>query len=373
METNKLRQIIQSFNSMFYDRQREIEALMVALLSRQHVLLIGPAGTGKSALASMLSKLVENSRYFQHLLTRFSTPDELFGPLSLKELEQGNFKRNTSGMLPEAHFAFIDEIFKANSSVLNSLLSLINERIFYDNGKPINCPLLTLIGSSNEYIEEGDGLEALFDRFLLRLEVKYIRENEMFISMLKNNEVSNIPSLSFNELQYHQKQVELVDIPDAIYHTIAKVRTRLQDEGIQPSDRRFKQSLSLLQANAYLAGRMEVERKDLGILTNVLWNRPEERETASKIIYEIIDDSVDTFIERIVPEFDTLIQIIEHSMTDNSKHAKDMVGELLLQGKSLYLEVQEFTSKMPNRKELIDLKNDMHKRLLDMTSQVIGF
>ena len=174
-----------SFNSIFYDRHKEIKALLIALLSRQHVLLIGPAGTGKSALSSMLSKLVQDSRYFQHLLTRFSTPDELFGPLSLKELEQGNFKRNISGMLPEAHFAFIDEIFKANSSVLNSLLSLMNERIFYDNGKPIQCPLMTLIASSNEYIEEDDGLEALFVRFLLRLEVKCIREKELFIAMLK--------------------------------------------------------------------------------------------------------------------------------------------------------------------------------------------
>ncbi|SOC06300.1 MoxR-like ATPase [Ureibacillus xyleni] len=373
MNHNKLRQIMLSLNSMFYDRQREVEALMIALLSRQHVLLIGPAGTGKSALASMLSKFVEDSHYFQHLLTRFSTPDELFGPLSLKELEQGNFKRNIEGMLPEAQFAFIDEIFKANSSVLNSLLSLINERIFYDNGKPINCPLMTLIGSSNEYIEEGEGLEALFDRFLLRLEVTYIREEDLFISMLKDHGEPLIPSLSLHELHHHQQQVNLVEIPDAIYHTIAKIRTSLLDEGIHPSDRRFKQSLSLLRANAYLAGRMEVERNDLLVLTNVLWNRPEERETTAKIIFEIVDDSVDTFIERISPEFDTLLQIIEHSMTDDAGKGKEMVGELLLQGKSLYLEVQELTTKMPNRKELVNLKNDMHKRLLDMTSQVIGF
>ena len=160
----KLQQIEQALNDKFYDRGQEIEALLIALLSKQHILFIGPAGTGKSALSSMLGAIVHDSRYFQHLLTPFSTPEELFGVLSLKDLEQGVYKRNISGMLPEANFAFIDEIFKANSAILNSLLTLINERIFYNNGVPVPSPLMTIVGSSNEYIEEGEGLEALFDR-----------------------------------------------------------------------------------------------------------------------------------------------------------------------------------------------------------------
>ena len=134
MSFTRLQLIQQCLNRKFYDREAEIEALMTALLSRQHILFIGPAGTGKSALSSMLGEIVEGSQYFQHLLTPFSTPEELFGVLSLKDLEQGVYKRNVTNMLPEAHFSFIDEVFKANSAILNSLLTLINERIFYNNG-----------------------------------------------------------------------------------------------------------------------------------------------------------------------------------------------------------------------------------------------
>lgn len=153
----QLQMIQQRLNEYFYDREEEVEALLTALLSKQHLLFIGPAGTGKSILSSMLGEIVEESHYFQHLLTPFSTPEELFGVLSLKDLEQGVYKRNVSNMLPEAHFAFVDEIFKANSAILNSLLTLINERIFYNNGVPVPSPLMTIVGSSNEYIEEGKG------------------------------------------------------------------------------------------------------------------------------------------------------------------------------------------------------------------------
>lgn len=146
------------------EREKEVEALLISLLSRQHMLMIGPAGTGKSALSAELAKIVQGASYFQWLLTRFSTPEELFGPVSLKELEQGVYKRNTAGKLPEAHICFLDECFKSNSAILNSLLTLINERLFYNNGQPIQTPLMTIVGSSNEYPEEDEGLEALFDR-----------------------------------------------------------------------------------------------------------------------------------------------------------------------------------------------------------------
>src|SRR5690606_20606604 len=126
------------------------------------------------------------SNYFQWLLTRFSTPEELFGPVSLAELEKGVYKRNTANKLPEAHFVFLDEIFKANSAILNSLLTLINERIFYNNGGIVHSPLISVIGASNEYPED-ENLEALFDRFLLRFELDYIQQDSHFLSMLKEN------------------------------------------------------------------------------------------------------------------------------------------------------------------------------------------
>ena len=373
MSYGRLQQIQQCLNRKFYDRETEVEALMTALLSRQHILFIGPAGTGKSALSSMLGEIIEGSRYFQHLLTPFSTPEELFGVLSLKDLEQGIYRRNTSGMLPESHFSFIDEIFKANSAILNSLLTLINERVFYNNGVPIPSPLMTLVGSSNEYIEEGEGLEALFDRFLLRYEVDYIREEESFISMLKDDKEITVPRLTLEELLHHQERAAAVRIPDAIYQTMAKIRTKLRDEGIRPSDRRYKQSLSLLRAKAYLDGRFEVNRSDMAILTHVLWETVDQKEKTREILHEIVHDTLEAFINRVVPEFEVIVLNAQNALISRKPGSRAALSDLLMQGKTLFLEVQEMNKQMPNRQELVSLKNEMHTRLLQMTSEVIGF
>ncbi|MBD8036116.1 AAA family ATPase [Solibacillus sp. A46] len=369
----QLQIVQQQLNECFYDREEEVEALLIALLSKQHVLFIGPAGTGKSVLSSMLGSIVDGSRYFQHLLTPFSTPEELFGVLSLKDLEQGIYRRNVTNMLPEAHFAFIDEIFKANSAILNSLLTLINERVYYNNGVPIPSPLLTIVGSSNEYIEEGEGLEALFDRFLLRYEVDYIRNEDSFISMLKDQNEKNVTKISLEELYEHQQQVANIDVSDGILKMIAKIRQALKDEGIRPSDRRFKQSLSILRAKAYLAGRTEVIREDLAIMANVLWETSDQKSTAKEIIHEIAFDTVDAFIHRTTAEFETIMLTAQTTLLHRTPIARTELSQLLMQGKSLFMEVQNMNRQIPNRPELQSLKTEMHKQLLRITSDVIGF
>ena len=371
--TSQLQIIQQKLNERYYDRQEEIEALLIALLSKQHLLFIGPAGTGKSSLSSMLGEIVEGSHYFQHLLTPFSTPEELFGVLSLKDLEQGIYKRNVKNMLPEAHFSFIDEIFKANSAILNSLLTLINERVYYNNGVPIPSPLMTMIGSSNETIEEGDGLEALFDRFLLRYEVNYIREEDAFIAMLKDQSQIEIPKMTLHQLHDYQQNVLNVRISDTIFKTIAKIRQKLHDESIRPSDRRFKQSLSILQAKAFLDGRTEVLREDLSILVNVLWETMDQKNAVKEIINETAFDTVDAFILRTRSEFESIILNAQNTMLHTTPLARTQLSQLLLQGKTLFIEVQNMNRKIPNRPELQNLKTEMHRRLLQMTSDVIGF
>ena len=369
----RLQSIQNALNAKFFDREMEVEALMTALLSRQHLLLIGPAGTGKSALSAMLGEIVEDSHYFQHLLTPFSTLEELFGVLSLKDLEQGVYKRNIDKMLPTAHFAFIDEIFKANSAVLNSLLTLINERLYYNNGVPIECPLMTLVGSSNEYIEADEGLEALFDRFLLRYEVNYIRDETSFIAMLKADHDEQMDKLSLEELFWLQEKVKSIEVSDSIFKTLSKIRRQLADEGIRLSDRRFKQSLSILQARAFLSGRTAVLKADLAILKNVLWEFQEQKQTTAMIIHEIVHDSIEQFINRIVPDFEEVIKQAELIIESKAPNQRAKLSELLMRGKSLFMEVQAMNRQVPNRPELFTLKNDMHRRLLQMTSDVIGF
>ena len=308
---SKLQDIRVALNNKYFERKSEVEGLLVSMIAKQHVLFIGEAGTGKSQLSAELGNIVDGSSYFQWLLSQFSTPEELFGVLSLKELEQGIYKRNTASKLPEAHFAFLDEIFKANSAILNSLLTLINERIFYNNGSPIQTPVMSIVGSSNEYPEEGEGLEALFDRFLLRYEVDYIKEEKSFISLLKGGNKVEIPTMTFEELAQAQQEATQVAIPDKVIEALAEIRQALKDEGIRPSDRRFVQSLSLLKARAYIENRKQVNLKDMELLKNSLWVTPEQMDITHEIVRDVSFDEDDKALEQRKGEVQDLINRLQ--------------------------------------------------------------
>ncbi|MFS0689914.1 AAA family ATPase [Sporosarcina sp. 179-K 8C2 HS] len=312
----KLEEIRLALNAKYFERENEVEGILVALLSRQHMLMIGPAGTAKSALAIELAKIVQGTEYFQWLLTRFSTPEEVFGPLSLKDLEKGIYKRNTRTKMPEANLVFLDEIFKANSAILNSLLTLINERIFYNNGTPVKAPLLSVIGASNEYPEEGEGLEALFDRFLLRFELDYIADETNFISMMKGTAQGLVmPSMTMEELLQLQFLTDIVPIPDDVYEKLSEIRNELRDEGIRPSDRRFKQSLSILQAKALLSQRQDVKVSDIVILENVLWETVDQKDAVSSIIRNHAQDAVTQILSSIQNEANEVFYSILQDQT----------------------------------------------------------
>ncbi len=321
MESNlqKLHDIKEALNAKFYEREGEVEGILVALLSRQHMLMIGPAGTAKSALSVELADIVEGTSYFQWLLTRFSTPEEVFGPLSLKDLEEGVYKRNTATKMPEAHLVFLDEIFKANSAILNSLLTLINERLFYNDGQPVEVPLMSVIGASNEYPEEGEGLEALFDRFLLRFEIDFIADESNFVAMMKDESEDIVtPKMQLEDLVKLQEFTDQVEIPDEIYQTLATIRRELQDEGIQPSDRRFKQSLSVLQARALINQRKAVLIEDIAILENALWETLDQKEAVSAIVSRHSQNGIEQRLSAVEREAN---EIYDSAVRDQSTEA----------------------------------------------------
>ncbi|MBS2026734.1 MAG: AAA family ATPase [Deltaproteobacteria bacterium] len=274
--TPSLANLQKELSARFFERDAVIEGLLCAMVAGQHVLLVGPPGTGKSELAHELCKRVTGARYFQWLLTRFTTPEELFGPVSLKALEHDRYTRVTDGKLPTAHVAFLDEVFKASSAILNTLLSVMNERVFHDGEKPVNVPLLSLVGATNELPEE-DELLALSDRFLLRYEVDYLKEEFLFLRMLSLEDKPAETTLALDDLLALRKQAVNVTVPERVKRDLLELRRTLTEKGIVASDRRYRQALSVVKARALLHGRDACETQDLGILAHVLWREPGEK------------------------------------------------------------------------------------------------
>jgi len=286
-KAHPLHQLRTDLTTHFPERKDVIDGALAAVLAGEHVLLLGPPGTAKSALARAIA-VAFGGTYFERLLTKFSTPEELFGAISLKALEQDRFARVVTGKLPEADFAFVDEIFKANSAILNSMLTLVNERIFHNDGKPIICPLITLFGASNE-LPEGKDLEALFDRFLVRFEVGYLLRPANLKLVLTSPEPGVAPAMSLADLKKMQAEVAKVVVTDDTVEGLITIRDACKAEGIIASDRRWKKSLKLVQATAYMAAEKRTTPEDLAILVDSLWREPKDRPKVARLVGKLAD------------------------------------------------------------------------------------
>lgn len=283
----KLLALRDELRQTFLERGELIDGALAALLAAQNLLIIGPPGTAKSMLADELCRRIEGADYFQWLLTRFTAPEELFGAVSLKGLEQDDYRRVTTRKLPEAHIAFLDEVFKANSSILNSLLSIINERRFHNGQRVHDVPLVTLFGASNE-LPEDDELTALYDRFLLRFVVGYIEEDYRFLRMLEAQPPDHRVSITLEELNRMQGDAGAQVIPGHVHRAMAEIRRQLGKKQIVASDRRYRQCLALLKAHSYLTDDPQVSDRSLVFLEHVLWREPSERDEVRATIREIV-------------------------------------------------------------------------------------
>ncbi|GAB5543930.1 MAG: AAA family ATPase [Sandaracinaceae bacterium] len=294
----RLQQVARTLESTFLGKSEAVRLMLVAAIAGEHMVLIGPPGTAKSALIRLFAKLVD-ATYFEYLLTRFTEPNEIFGPIDIQAFRTGNYQRRMDGMLPQSEIVFLDEVFKANSAILNSLLSVLNERVYTVGGTVHKTPLISAFGASNEVPNDED-LMAVFDRFLLRVRSENL-DSYHFQDLLQRGLTHEVNKLSgtYDRMEplltaqsLHDLQVvfaqRMRNFPEDFLSTYKGLVFQIRAEGVSMSDRRAIKLLKLFAASAMLDGRAAPDASDFFILRHI-WNNLDQAEILDGIVGPVLE------------------------------------------------------------------------------------
>lgn len=287
----KLNKALSQLKNTFVGKNEIIDLLGIGLIARENAFLLGPPGTAKSAIVRALSDRIAGGKNFEYLLTRFTEPNEIFGPFDIRKLKDGELVTNTEGMMPEASMVFLDEIFNANSAILNSLLMALNEKIFRRGKETKKLPALMFVGASN-VLPEDESLNALLDRFLIRIKCDYVDPDQLYEVLLAGwklenavaNELVTIDADDIRQLQAHCRTVDL----NGIRQQYVDLVHNLRNTGIKVSDRRAVKLQNLIAASALISGRTEAVPSDLWVL-KYIWDTEEQIELLESIINAVIE------------------------------------------------------------------------------------
>ena len=303
----QIKTLLKVLSQGIYEKEHILAMSLLSAIAGESIFLLGPPGTAKSLVARRLKMAFKDSRAFEYLMSRFSTPDEIFGPVSISLLKnEDRYERVVDGFLPTATIVFLDEIWKASPSIQNSLLTAINERIFQNGRETIHLPMKGLIAASNELPAEDEGLEALWDRFLVRMVSNCINSETSFFKMIRqgNSPDPVVPedSLITDELfDKWQQNIDKIVIPDEICYAVTNIRKRLKEETKKDdvndmdyyvSDRRWKKCFRLMRASAFLNDRKTLDMTDLPLLIHCLWNKAETIATTVDIVLKGLTASI---------------------------------------------------------------------------------
>lgn len=287
-------EVLAPVKSVFVGKDEIIDLMGICLVAGENLFLHGPPGTAKSALVQELAGRIEG-RVFDYLLTRFTEPNEVFGPFDIRKLRDGDLVTNTEGMLPEATFIFLDELLNANSAILNSLLNVLNERVFRRGRETRAVPALLVVGASN-HLPEDDALGALFDRFLVRVQCDNVAREQLHEVLIAGwdfdlGQVRRETTLTTDEVRRLHECLPSVDLSE-LRPTYVELVHRLRHAGIPVSDRRAVKLQRLIAASAILCGRLQANITDLWIL-RYIWDTEEQQEVLAEIVQDFVDKSSD--------------------------------------------------------------------------------
>lgn len=352
MATNKhdrIEKLLEILGSGLYEKETAVKLGLLTALAGESMFMLGAPGCAKSMITRRIKEAFkaddkDGVKYFETLLNQFTTPEEVFGNISLKALngelpdENGNkkeeYRRLTDKMLPEADIAFLDEIWKASPAILNTLLTIVNERKFHNGSKVMNVPLKALFAASNELPAKGKGLEALYDRFIFRLPVDFIKNEDDFFEMIdqpaheefKLNDEDKELLITNTELKEWAKEIDKVSLSEVSKQVISAIRkemTLLNDamsdedkkngELFEVGDRRWKKIAHILKTSAFLNDRNEVDLMDCSLIENCIWGTKKQQKKAKEIVEKCLKENgipCDSAIEDIqeqIKEFTTKV------------------------------------------------------------------
>lgn len=388
---DRISNLLKQLNTNMHEREQILAITLLGAISGQNTFLYGPPGTAKSLISRRLACAFETSNYFECLMNRFTTPEEIFGPISIQELKADRYIRQVEGYLPTADFAFLDEIWKSSPAILNNLLTIINEHIFKNGNERIDVPLKSLISASNEIPAENQGLDALYDRFILRLLVPPIQENDNFNLLLNSKPSSEKPTISpkliisAKELMQWREQLHNVLLSDDTLVIIKYIRQELADNfdklKVYVSDRRWQRAALLLKASAFCNGRKETNHSDTVLLKYCLWTTPENRKAVENIVMNAIKEcGFDSGVD--LAELDREKDKLDKEINKELYHSEDIYETYRFNGKSFFkvektVSMQGYSQYKDYNKEIIGLipierfKTKDTFNLLDLNGNVI--
>lgn len=344
-----IKSLIEWMSQGVYEKEQIIAMALLCAVAGENMFLLGPPGTAKSLIASRLKMVFKGGTSFDYLMSRFSTPDEIFGPISISRLKnEDRYERLTAGYLPEADVVFLDEIWKAGPSIQNTLLTVINEHIFHNGGQIIHTPLKVLIAASNELPAKDEGLEALWDRFLVRMVSNCIESDTSFFKMIKGAEksMSELPEqLSITDELYFrwQQESKTIGIHDSVVSAIKAIRKKFagleKEDGHQLryyiSDRRWRKAYRLMQTSAYLNGRPEINLTDYLLLIHSFWNDVE-------CIPNVLNAFTSSLSDSILKGLTKIDKSIRQLMTPQQQTSQQNVAPRINQDSSDFAEFDYF-------------------------------